>query len=64
MPELPDATRSRLLSRGLSERDVEFLISVDGGREVGFDGELGRGGAVAFFDQVSKGRDAKSAFNW
>ncbi|KLO08523.1 Glutamyl-tRNA amidotransferase B subunit [Schizopora paradoxa] len=64
MPELPDATRSRLLSRGLSERDVEFLISVDGGREVGFDGKLGRGGAIAFFDLVSEGRDAKSAFNW
>jgi len=64
MPELPEATRSRLLRRGLSERDFDFLISVDGGREVGFDGELGRGGAVAYFDLVSVGRDAKSAFNW
>jgi len=64
MPELPEATRSRLLSQGLSERDVDFLISIDGGREVEFDGKLGRGGAVTYFDLVSKDRDAKSAFNW
>ena len=63
MPELPTATRARLLDQGLSERDVDVLMDVDSGREVGFDGELGRG-AVAYFDQVSRGRDPKAAVNW
>ncbi|KAI0353128.1 Glutamyl-tRNA-Gln amidotransferase B subunit [Trametes cingulata] len=63
MPELPDATRARLLNQGLSQRDVEVLMDVDSGREVGYDGELGRG-AVAYFDQVSRGRDPKVVVNW
>ncbi len=63
MSELPDATRDRLLSQGLSERDVEVLMDVDSGREVGFDGELGRG-AVAYFDEVSRSRDPKAVVNW
>ncbi|KAI0375939.1 Glutamyl-tRNA-Gln amidotransferase B subunit [Pilatotrama ljubarskyi] len=63
MPELPDATRTRLLDQGLSQRDVEVLMDVDSGREVGYDGELGRG-AVAYFDQVSQGRDPKAVVNW
>ena len=63
MPELPDATRARLLAQGLSQRDVEVLMDVDSGREVGFDGELGRG-AVAYFDEVSRGRDPKAVVNW
>ncbi|KAI0331302.1 Glutamyl-tRNA amidotransferase B subunit [Cubamyces sp. BRFM 1775] len=63
MPELPAATRARLLSQGLSERDVDVLMDVDSGREVGYDGELGRG-AVAYFDEVSRGRDPKAAVNW
>ena len=63
MPDLPDATRTRLLEQGLSRRDVEVLMDVDSGREVGFDGELGRG-AVAYFDEVSRGRDPKTVVNW
>ncbi|KAI0638469.1 Glutamyl-tRNA-Gln amidotransferase B subunit [Trametes polyzona] len=63
MPELPEATRARLLGQGLSQRDVEVLMDVDSGREVGYDGELGRG-AVAFFDEVSQGRDPKAVVNW
>lgn len=63
MPELSDATRDRLLSQGLSERDVQVLMDVDSGREVGFDGELGRG-AVAYFDEVSRSRDPKAVVNW
>ncbi|EIN10973.1 Glutamyl-tRNA amidotransferase B subunit [Punctularia strigosozonata HHB-11173 SS5] len=43
MPELPEATRARLLARGLSDRDVQVLMAVDAGREVGFDGKLGQG---------------------
>ncbi|KAI0722731.1 Glutamyl-tRNA amidotransferase B subunit [Earliella scabrosa] len=63
MPPLPDATRARLLEQGLSQRDVEVLMDVDSGREVGFDGELGHG-AVAYFDEVSRGRDPKVVVNW
>jgi len=64
MPELPEATRSRLLGQGLSARDTEVLMSVDSGREVGFDGEPGSGGPVAYFDSLSEGREAKVAVNW
>ncbi|RPD66881.1 Glutamyl-tRNA amidotransferase B subunit [Lentinus tigrinus ALCF2SS1-7] len=63
MPELPDATRGRLLAQGLSQRDVEVLMDVDSGREVGFDGQLGHG-AVAYFDDVARGRDPKVVVNW
>lgn len=64
MPELPDATRSRLLRQGLSERDADVLMSIDSGREVGFDGEPGDGGAIAYFDTLSKVRDPKVVVNW
>ncbi|KAI0650451.1 Glutamyl-tRNA-Gln amidotransferase B subunit [Trametes meyenii] len=63
MPELPSATRARLVAQGLSQRDVEVLMDVDSGREVGYDGELGRG-AIAYFDEVSTGRDPKAVVNW
>jgi len=39
-------------------------MSVDSGREVGFDGEPGSGGPVAYFDSLSKGREAKVVVNW
>lgn len=64
MPELPEAMRQRLRSQGLSERDTDVLMSVDSGREVGFDGEPGNGGAVAYFDSLSRGRDPKVVVNW
>ena len=64
MPELPDATRSRLFRQGLSERDADVLMSIDSGREVGFDGEPGDGGAIAYFDTLSKVRDPKVVVNW
>ena len=63
MPELPDATRDRLQSVGLSQRDIEVLMSVDSGREVGYDGLLGYG-AVRYFDTVARGRDPKTVVNW
>ena len=64
MPELPAAIRIRLLQQGLSERDADVLMSVDSGREVGFDGEPGDGGAIAYFDTLSKVRDPKVVVNW
>ena len=63
IPELPEQTRARLFAKGLGERDVEFLMSIDEGREVGFDGRLG-GGFVSYFDEVAKNRNPKVAFNW
>ncbi|KAG1735395.1 hypothetical protein EDB19DRAFT_1724224 [Suillus lakei] len=53
MPDLPDATRARLLNLGLSGRDTDVLMAVDSGREVGFDGELGKGA-----------RDPRVVVNW
>lgn len=63
MPELPDQTRSRLCQRGLSPLDADFLMAIDSGREVGYDGYLGKG-AVGYFDSVSEGRDPKVTVNW
>jgi len=63
MPELPHVTRVRLLKLGLSERDADVLMAVDSGREVGFDGELGKG-AVAYFDALAQQRDPKVVVNW
>ncbi|EPS98747.1 Glutamyl-tRNA amidotransferase B subunit [Fomitopsis schrenkii] len=64
MPELPDATRARLLALGLSRRDADVLMDVDSGREVKFDGALAPG-PVAYFDQISQGgRDPKVVVNW
>ncbi|KAG1735696.1 GatB/GatE catalytic domain-containing protein [Suillus paluster] len=63
MPDLPDATRARLLNLGLSERDTDVLMTVDSGHEVGFDGELGKG-AVAYFDSLAQQRDPRVVVNW
>jgi len=64
MPELPDATRKRLLAQGLSAQDTDVLMTADAGREVGIDGVFGQGGVVAYFDAVSEGRDPKIVVNW
>ena len=63
MPELPDATRARLLALGLSRRDADVLMDVDSGREVKFNGELAPG-PIAYFDTISHGRDPKVVVNW
>jgi len=64
MPELPDATRARLLAQGLSVQDTDVLMTADAGREVGIDGLSGQGGVVAYFDALSEGRDPKIVVNW
>ena len=64
MPELPSATRSRLAAQyNLAARDIDVLMSVDSGREVHADGELGVG-AVPYFEKVASERDPKAAVNW
>ncbi|KAH8118408.1 glutamyl-tRNA amidotransferase [Phellopilus nigrolimitatus] len=63
VPELPEETRARLIAKRLSTRDVNFLMSIDAGREVGFDGRLGQG-FVSFFEDVAEDKDPKVAINW
>lgn len=63
LPELPVATRARLLALGLARRDADVLMEVDAGREVGHDGLPG-GGAIAYFDAVAPGRDPRVVVNW
>ena len=64
MPELPSATRKRLLAHGLSAQDTDVLMTADAGREVGIDGAFGKGGVVTYFDALSEGRDPKVVVNW
>lgn len=63
MPPLPTSTRARLLELGLSGRDVDVLMTIDADIDVGYDGEPRRG-AVAYFDEVSQGRNPKVTVNW
>lgn len=63
MPELPRATRARLMGIGLTDQEAEVLMAVDAGREVRFDGEPAQG-AVHYFDRLAHGRSAKAAVNW
>ncbi|CEL59257.1 aspartyl/glutamyl-tRNA amidotransferase subunit B [Rhizoctonia solani AG-1 IB] len=67
MPTLPDQTRERLVSTyKLSSRDVDVLMGINAGSDVGFDGEEpSRLGAVAYFESVVReGRDPKIVANW
>ena len=55
----------------LPDQDVEVLLTIEGDREIPFDGgglmdPAGAGaGAVAYFDQVcTQGRDPKIVANW
>ena len=64
MPPLPQATRTRLISQGLSETQVDTLMSIDAGDHVPFDGEPQTQGAVPYFDRLAHGRDLKGALNW
>lgn len=63
MPELPQEISARLGKLGLTPRDIEVLMTVDSGREVGYDGVVGQG-AVGYFDAISQGRDPKVVVNW
>ncbi|PWN89832.1 Glutamyl-tRNA amidotransferase B subunit [Acaromyces ingoldii] len=64
MPELPDEQRSRLLETyGLPARDINVLmrIGLEDEGAVSSDDDVS---AVAFFEQVAQGRDARVAINW
>ena len=63
MPELPIETRKRLLAKGLTPRDVDFLLNIDSERVLSYDGIV-EDGMVQYLDEVSRGCDVKTAFNW
>jgi aspartyl-tRNA(Asn)/glutamyl-tRNA(Gln) amidotransferase subunit B len=63
MPALANEIRKRLELLGLSQQDVDVLMAVDSGNEVGFDGQLNRG-AVTYFEALAKGRNSKMVVNW
>ncbi|KAF8272096.1 Glutamyl-tRNA amidotransferase B subunit [Lactarius quietus] len=46
MPALPDEIRARLVLHGLTQHEIDVLMSVDSGHEVGFDGRQGYGATV------------------
>lgn len=63
MPPLANEIREHLALYGLSQQDVDVLMAVNSGNEVGLDGCLNRG-AVTYFEAVSKGRSSKVVVNW
>lgn len=64
LPELPDRLHQRLAEQyGLTQQDVDVLLSIDAGRDVPFDGEQGTS-VVSFFEETAKDRNPKSVINW
>ena len=63
MPALPNEIRERLSLRGLSPQDIDMLMAVDSGNDVGLDGRL-NSGAVAYFEALAEGRGSKIVVNW
>jgi aspartyl-tRNA(Asn)/glutamyl-tRNA(Gln) amidotransferase subunit B len=64
LPELPNASRRRLREQyGLSQQDIDVLLSVDSGKDVPYDGEMGYS-AVSYFETTAQGRDPKAVVNW
>jgi aspartyl-tRNA(Asn)/glutamyl-tRNA(Gln) amidotransferase subunit B len=49
---------------GLRPRDINVLMSVHSGTNIGYDGEVGPPGAVAYFEDLAKGRDPNVVVNW
>jgi Asp-tRNA(Asn)/Glu-tRNA(Gln) amidotransferase B subunit len=64
MPVLPAERRTRLLDMGLTAHAADVLMAVDAGKEIGLDGEVGRGGVMAYFEEVRQGRDPRIVSNW
>ncbi|KAK0212659.1 glutamyl-tRNA amidotransferase [Desarmillaria ectypa] len=81
LPALPDALRKRLIDTyepfGVTQTDVDVLMGLDTGRNIGYDGEDNANldeashndtdiSAVAYFEMVcaDKNRDPKNVINW
>ena len=63
MPALANEIKERLELLGLSQQDIDVLMSVDSGNEVDFDGRLNHG-AVTYFEALTKSRNSKVVVNW
>jgi len=64
MPALPDEIRERLVVHGLTQREIDVLMAVDSGHEVGFDGRQGYSAVTYFEALLTNGRKSKTVINW
>jgi hypothetical protein len=71
LPLLPQQRRQNLLDTylpaGVTESDIDILLGLDEGREIGYDGRdpPSSPSAVAYFEKLSSsGRNAKAVMNW
>ncbi|KAI9447932.1 Glutamyl-tRNA amidotransferase B subunit [Lactarius indigo] len=64
MPALPDEIRKRLVLHGLTQNEIDVLMAVDSGHEVGFDGRQGRGAVTYFEALLTNDRNSKTVINW
>lgn len=64
MPALPDEIRQRLALHGLTQHEIDVLMGVDSGHEVGFDGRQGCGAVTYFEALLTHGRNSKTVINW
>jgi Asp-tRNA(Asn)/Glu-tRNA(Gln) amidotransferase B subunit len=66
MPELPTALVERFrLQYGISEHDINAVMSLEGFIDIGLDGEPPNGSIVDYFERlVAEGVDAKTGINW
>jgi aspartyl-tRNA(Asn)/glutamyl-tRNA(Gln) amidotransferase subunit B len=63
MPALVHEIKERLARHGLTPQDIDVLMAIDSGNEVGFDGQRSPG-AVTYFEALTKGRNSKTVVNW
>ncbi|KAI0268154.1 Glutamyl-tRNA amidotransferase B subunit [Gloeopeniophorella convolvens] len=63
MPALANEVREHLILCGLTQQDIDVLMVVDSGSEIGFDGQRSQG-AIAYFEALSEGRNPKIVVNW
>jgi aspartyl-tRNA(Asn)/glutamyl-tRNA(Gln) amidotransferase subunit B len=70
IPLLPQQRKEALLDTylpaGITESDIDILLGLDEGREIGYDGKdpPSSPSAVAYFEKLSSGRNAKTVMNW
>ncbi len=64
MPPLPDKIRERLTLHGLTQHEIDVLMAVDSGHEVGFDGRQGSGAVTYFEALLTNHRNSKTVVNW
>ncbi|KAF8592765.1 Glutamyl-tRNA amidotransferase B subunit [Ramaria rubella] len=64
LSELPAVVRRRLKEQyGLLQQDIDVLLSIDSGKDVPYDGQVGHS-VVRYFETAAQGRDPKAVINW